>query len=473
MVRIELGRPLHCVEINTGRNLTGILHLYENEISADIYSYSDLTVIDATKQIYFITQDAKTVSFHSNVSWHLGKTLSHGRNVYHQRIISNVAIVGSDRWTASDKMKSVSFSVDHTLNLLRHQDKLKAIGTSKFFSSEHWEIFKVSAEGMIIKAWYGASYGSDFTTPTDIWPIFGIEFDEPQNIHDYIEYVSNYVSFLSFCVGLTLTPKNIRIDQLSDTEKMDALKTATYRGGYDVYYVLPDAEIDSRDVRVDHSPVRAWDDRELGAFQACLVTWMTRGNVWKDAYALMMESLVLKKIISAERLIKPCRWFEVIPVSFANFALTDEDINAISSVATEKAKSLGHSPEIRKRIDGAIRRIRVESTRERFARLMEMVKNNFGEKILPENVVSHLTDAMQKFRGKTAHGHFNPATDEEFMAFTRSTFALEALCYLLIALDLPISDEGVQRVRNNPLVVDYHYASGWSSQARAGAAKED
>lgn len=460
MAKIELGKTLHCVETNTGKNLTGTLLLSVDGLSADIYSYDDLVHIDCDKPIYFITKNAQTVSFHSNLSSGTGTTRSSNIEVHHQKIISNIAIVGKNRWTELDKVKSVSFTVNHTISLMHHHDKIKSICTSKFANDKHWTIFNTPAKGMIIKAWYGAHYSLGIDAPKDIWPIFGIEFDEPQSIHVYTEFISNYVCFLSFCFGVRLTPKDIHIDRLSQDEMVDALEAKTYPGGHDVYYVWPETEIDSYDVWVGGSPVRVWDELELSAFQACLVAWMNRGDTWKNPYAMMMGCFALKRVSSAERLMKACRWFEDIPIASAKTAISAEDIDDIAAAATERAKSLGHSPEIRKRIAGTIRLIKAESTRDRLSRLVMMIGNRFGKNILPTNAVSHLRQAMQEFRGKAAHGNFILETEEEHLAFDRSTLALEALCYLLTALELPISDEGIERMRYNPLVRDYRDGSG-------------
>jgi hypothetical protein len=62
------------------------------------------------------------------------------------------------------------------------------------------------------------------------------------------------------------------------------------------------------------------------------------------------------------------------------------------------------------------------------------------------------------FRGKSAHGHFNPESEAEFRAFSKSTRAMEALCYLLTALDLPIGEEGLKRIGSNSVLRDYRMA---------------
>ncbi|WP_342237161.1 hypothetical protein [Inquilinus sp. OTU3971] len=277
------------------------------------------------------------------------------------------------------------------------------------------------------------------------------------SIREYIELVSNYIDFISFCVGAKLTPQDIHIDRLSRAEEVAAVERQTYRGDYSVFYVWPEAEIDARDLWVGGSPVRAWDEEELSGLRACLLAWMGRVNVWKKSYAMMTGSFALRNTVSTERLINACRWFEEIPIASAQSALSDAHMDAIANAATECAEKLGHPSAIRERITGAISRIKAESAEAHFTRLVTMIEKAFGKSILPQNAVLHLRRAIH-LRGKSAHKHFDPKSDEEFRAFTKSILAMEAVCYLLTALDLPMLEMGKERMRHNALVKDYSLA---------------
>jgi hypothetical protein len=160
-------------------------------------------------------------------------------------------------------------------------------------------------------------------------------------------------------------------------------------------------------------------------------------------------------VVSSERLINACRWLEEIPDAKPQYVLSNEHIDAISAAASSKAHELGHDPMIGERIAGAIKRVRAESSEQQFSRLVAMIERTFGNGILPENAVSHLKRAIS-FRGRSAHGHFNPESDAEYRSFSKSTRAMEALCYLLTALGLPISEEGIKRFKSNSLIRDYH-----------------
>lgn len=454
MPDIERGKPVHCVETVTDRNLTGMLLLSGDEIRVDLYSYTDPFQINVDQPIYLLAETGDIISLHANIDSSSGSVSGQGPTIYHHGFISNVAVVGHDRWTDTDKVKYVSFTVEHAMELLRHKDKVKAIGSTRHPEEENFTILKEAASGLTLSAHYSAIYEIGFNAPKELWPVFVIEFDEPKSILDYIEHVLYYVDFLSFCLGVKLKPDKINIDRLSHDEMMAAAAARAYRGHHKVQYVWPEEKIESRDLWVGGSPVRAWDENELNTLRACLVAWINRAESWKKPYVMMTTSFALKSVISAERLINACRWFEDIPITQSQNALSDEHIEAIAAAATQKAEELGHAPIIRKRIEGSIRRLKAESSKERFTRLVAKIEEKFGKGILPENAVMHLKRAIE-FRGKTAHGHFNPKSDEELSAFCTSIRAMEALCYLLTALDLPISAEGLKRVRSNPVVRDY------------------
>ncbi|KRR29115.1 hypothetical protein [Bradyrhizobium retamae] len=460
MPKIESGKPLHCVELVTGKSLTGTVLISEDELRADIYSYTGHFHINGEQPVFLQTERNEIVSLHSNVTTIPGtssRNIAPLREARRQEILSNVAVVGHDSWQAEDGVKRVSFQVKHTNQLMRHESKVKAIGRARFPTEEHLTIFNDAAQGMRVRAWYGATYGMEFEGPKELWTMFGLEFDEPQGIRDYIGHVSDYVNFLSFCFGVQLKPSSIRIDRLSFAQMMEAIEKHEYPGDHEVHYIWPEAEADNRDLWVGGSPVRCWDDKELASFRECLIAWMNRAAAWRRPNALMMTSFGLKNVVSSERLLNACRWFEDIPIAKAQPVLSGSDVNAIAAVAAAKAQELGHEAAIGERVAGAIRWIRAETAEQQFSRLVGLFERKFGKGVVPDEAVEHLKRATY-FRGKSAHGHFNPESDAQFRAFSKSTRAMESLCYLLTALELPISEEGRSRVGSNSVLRDYRMA---------------
>ncbi|MEN3163807.1 hypothetical protein WI697_17315 [Tistrella mobilis] len=448
---IEREQIQHCVEIVTGRGLTGKLLVGEREIRAEIFSYDKFFYIKGDSPIHLIAQTGETVSLHDVVV--VGTCGGHPSAVYSQSLIANVAIVGHDPWTESDRVKRVTFSVTHTMPLVRNNERFEGLGRTRYPSAEHLSLFRDKAKGMTLCAGYSGTWRLDFDVPKDIRPIFEIEFDEPQEISYYIRRVYHFVCFLSFCLGVKLRPHNIMIDRLSLDEARQ-VEEDLYRPPHKVYYVWAEAEIDSGDVWGGASPVLAYDEKELNAFRACLITWMDREAEWRSSYAMMMSSYALSRQVSAERLINACRWFEELPNARSKPSLAEEHVEEIAAAASLKAVELGLDAALRDRIAGSIKRIKEETAAERFTRLIAMVEEKFGKGVLPGDTLNHLRKAIQ-FRGRTAHGHFYPENDADHRAFLKATLALEALCCLLTAHDLPIAKAGLERMRANPPVRDY------------------
>jgi hypothetical protein len=456
MPKIEVGKPLHCLELVTGKNLSGTVLITEDRISAQIYSFGDRFHIKGEQPVFLRTEANDIVSLHSNITTLPGTHSRFGelpRTTYRQEIISNIAVVGHDAWTASDGIKRVTFRVRHTKELMHHRKKVDGLGR-KNPKEDTFNLFEDAVEGMTMRARYTATYGMDFSAPKEFWPRLEIEFNDVQNIEEYIRHVMTYVQFLSFCFGVKLKPSEIEIDRLSFADMVAAIERQEYPGHHAVHYVWPEAEIDDQDLWVGGSPVRVWDDQELASFRACLVAWMNRARDWKKAYTLMIMSFALKNTFSSERLISACRWLEDIPGAKAQPALSDTAIEAIATAAAEKARELGHTAVLRDRIEGSIKRLKAETSEQHFSRLLALVEGRFGSGVMPGDAISYLKRALS-LRGKSAHGHFNPESEVAFRAFAKSIRAMEALCYLLTALDLPINEDGIKRVRDNSLIRDY------------------
>ncbi|MHC1753734.1 ApeA N-terminal domain 1-containing protein [Humidesulfovibrio sp.] len=448
---------IHCTELMTGKNLTGFFSLRDDHIGVKIYSYDDPFYINTDAPIILRTEDNEVVTLHENVGGPPGNSYrptTPPRICYRQDIISNIAVIGHDAWTEDDRVREVTFSINHSGQLLHHGDKFKKLGLRAPRDEDSWHIFNDRAGDLYIKVHYAATYGMHFDAPKSVLPCFSIEFCEPATISEYISSVSDYCRFLSFCLGAPLSPSDFHIDRMPYDEKIAAIQAGSYPGDHKVQYVWPQSVIDSHDLWIGGSPVLVWDDDELAAFRVCLVMWMERVPSWRKAYALMEACLKKKDVISSERLVNACRWFEEIPLAASKQAISDEDIRSISVAAAQAAGMRGIDESICHRIKGAIKRIKAETAEEQFRRLVKLVQGKFGPQCLPYTAIPHLKRAIA-FRGKTAHGLYIPKDETEFRALVTAISALEALCFLLTAYDLPINGNGIERMHSNPLIRDY------------------
>lgn len=461
---VKIGTPIHCVELTTGKNLTGALFVSDETMWVELHSYADFFSITSDAPLVLKTSDGDIVSLHSNLTPGTGSTSrmvdpeSETREtIWHQKVTTNVVVVGNNRWEETDKVKRVRFTVNHVDHLLRHRAKIDAISSNRYPGEGHFSLFNDAAEDMTLSAWYGASYNSALSSPKGVWPVFGIEFDEPAGLYEYTKYVSNYVFFLSLMVGVRLAPRDIHIDRLSRAAMMQRVEAHTYPGEHRVHYTWPEDKLQEHDTNGFGSPVRAYDDEALAAFRATLIAWMDRAGEWRKAYELMMGSFAFRHIVSTDRLINACRWLEEIPGTKAQDGIPADHVAAIAAAAVEKATALGHPAAMLGRIQNAIGWIRAETSEERFSRLLATVRARFGNDILPVNALGHLTRTV-RFRGRVAHGHFEAEDDAEDQAFYKSTCAMEALCLLLTVHDLPISQQGRDQISSHPMIEGYRHA---------------
>jgi hypothetical protein len=456
---IEPGRKLLCQELNTGKDHTGFFYLDDKTISAEICSYDEYLYIQPERPVFLRTENNKIVSLYSNVSAP-PDTHSHiidpKMQSYKQRIISQTAVIGHDRWQQGDQLKRVTFSVKRAKEILKHKEKIERLHTRKIGVPYDADLFAEKVGGMSVRASYAVRYSSDFHAPNDILPIFEIEFHAGATLAEYVEAVNCLVEFFSFSQGAHMKPSDIRISRLSGDELTAKLKAGAHPEDYDVHYIWPETPLEDLDLLAGGSLARAWNDEDLAALGDCVARWMARDADWNKAYVLMMHCLASRNEISGDRLFAASNWFAEIPLTKAEAAITEEHIAAIAETAAETASRLGYG-KLKDRIKGALKPIRTETNEERFSRLVNMVKQKFGPTITGDAIVMDLKRAMD-FRGKSAHGHFSPADDADLRAFVKSIYAMEALCFLLTACDLPINSAGLSRAQSNPFIRNYRIA---------------
>jgi hypothetical protein len=457
---IEPGKQILCQELNTGKGYTGFFYLDEKQITADICSYDKSFYFLPEKPIFFRTENNQIVSLHSNITNYPGSTVHtpEPRMQTHKlHIISNTAVVGDDRWETSDKLKRVTFLVSRARELLKHKEKFDRLVKAKLGDECDRDLFSVTVNAMTISAGYSSRYSFEYDATMNITPYLEIEFHEGLTLLEYIERVSCLVEFLSFSMGAHMKPSAIRISRLSGEELSAAIRAEAHSPDHAVHYVWPEAQVERMDLWKGGSLLHAWDEEELAALKECIALWFSRDSDWNEANAQMMHSLTLRNQFSADRLLTAFRWFEEIPLTRTQAAISDDHIELIAQAAAQKGSELGYGA-IKKRIVGALKSIKTESNEERFSRLLTMVKQKFGPDIVDQQFMTHLKRALD-LRGKAAHGHYSPASDSEYSAFVKSVCAMEGLCFLLTACDLPITSAGIERrARSNPFVRDYRLA---------------
>jgi len=455
---ISQSKKILCYELNTGKNYNGFFYFDDETIQAELISFDNVLSINADETIFLRTETNHIISLHNNFSsiGHTSSGLTKKMRTFREKIISNNAIIGHDKWKENDPIKRVIFSIKHVDQLLKNIKQFDRFIKAKPYGEGKTEIFSIKVKGCMITAGYRAQYILGYDEPREVWPYITIEFDQAVPLSDYLDSVLSFVRFLSLSIGRAFTPSSIKICRLSVNEMINAVEDNSYHGEYSVKYVWPGIDFQDSDIRIGGALFRLHDDHDSKIFKEGLKSFFDSEKDWRKAHIQMMVCLELDQEISARRLLEACKWFEEIPSTKAENAIKDTDLKIISENTANEAKKLGYD-NLEQRVFGVLKSIKKETNEMRFKRLVSKLKNKFVLDFLDQDLIDHLKKAFQ-YRGRTAHGHFSPKDDEEFSSFLKSIYAIEMFCFLLVADSLPLDERGIERVANHRFVQNYKYS---------------
>lgn len=457
-------KRLHCQDLDGDR--TGILILEDERVELYFVGYNEFVHVPEDGLVCVVTEEGTVASLHANVPGRHasisvttkfgGKDRGHAsdehRSVCQTGIISNLAVIGADAWRPDDLVRRLSFDVAQTEHVLRHREKVQALGRVSHPSDDDLALYRAEAGNVSLTAGYAATYGFDTRSLTTYRPTFSIEFAAGIPLDKMKTHLVRYLSFLSFVLGVRLVPTAVRADRLSFEEMVRAVEAGTYVDDHKVMWNWSADEHESREPAFHGAPFLAENDSELAALEAGLSAWVNRSAAWERAYIRMTESFRLRRVVSGERLLAAWRWFEELPNTGAERAFGDAAVEPVIRAALDAARDQGLG-KMENRIRGALSRIGEETMRVRFARLVGSVRACLGGDELLDGMIDHLENA-RAFRGCVAHGHFAPQDESEWWRFNEATLAMEALCFLLTARDLPMTDAGRQRIWSHPVLQD-------------------
>lgn len=459
-------KRLHCRDL--GGERSGILILSDDRIELYFVGYDEFIRRFEDRPAYVVTEEGRVASLHDNVPGRFGSQSvatkfggrgyesNQYRKVFTTGIISNLAVIGADTWRPDDLVRRLTFDVPHAEHVLRHGEKARSLGRAPHPSNDDLKLYRAEAGDVVLTAGYAVTYSSDTNSLTAYRPTFSIEFAVGCPLNEIWAHLLRYVSFLSFVLGGQMAPSAVRVDRLSFEEMVRALNERTYIGDHEV---MPKWTVDEEEAgkfAFHGAPFLAHDDAELAAFEAALTEWINRSLAWEGSYIRMTASVRLRREISGERLLAAWRWFDELPNAKAERAFDSAALEPLIRAASDAARHQGLG-DLGCRIRGALRHVGEETMHDRFARLVDSVRARFGERDLLDGMVDHLMDA-RGFRGRVAHGHFAERDEGEGRRFFKATLAMEALCFLLTARDLPMTDAGRQRIWSHPILADYRLA---------------
>ena len=457
MSRLERGRIYHCRELSSGR--TGHLVVSDTEMALDLFDYDEFFHIEGGAVLHCRLETSRTASLHKTSAGSSGRRIVHGPEpvtTYHSRVHANAVVVGDQPWEVDDPISRASFCIQHTKDMLWSSKKVRQFARGSLaMSSVDTQVFDIRASDLRVRCWY-AGTGSFDLGLSEWWPIFEIEFDTPRRLDTYLDDIHRILRFFSAAAGFQLTPSKIGISRLSHEEMLTRIKKGTSAHDHEVEYMWPEASVRRVDLGLHYAFACAVDKREAKALSSCLAAWLDRAEDWEEASTLMMGSLALHNEVSADRLLMACRWLEKIPGASADQALADEALTKIVDAAVQEAAQMGFSG-LKSRIEGALKALKSEAHRDRFARLIATVRVRFPNVCLSEDTIPQLLRALQ-VRGTIAHGLYEESRND-VLDLQRSFTAVEALGYLLMIKDLPMTRKGHGRALSNRVVRDHQYAA--------------
>jgi hypothetical protein len=456
---LEKDRDYFCCEQVTGKAVCGSLRVTDERIQVRLVSFDDFFFVDRnTEYLPLRLEDNSYASLHHAFFGGPGSSNSRTQTTHSQTVSANTLIHGPDEWKPEDPILHVTFELPRAEELLRYDPKIKELESKPRWSDVETYAFTVDLPDLTVRLGYRSTYAMTSDRVSVESPVIAVDFTNPRSIKNYLDDIQAIVRFISLILGIQMEPENIRIRRLSNEDMRAQIEKHSYLGDHSVTQMwFRKSSAADNGARVHLAFAALFDEEEMQAFSACLRMWLQRTPEWARSNALMMDCLHLQDEISAERLLAACKWLEEIPTARAVQVTDDSVIQSITDAALDAADEQGQDL-LKSRIPQAIARLKLESHRERFDRLVKNLAERYGSGVTDDDMSSHLIAALRDFRGKVAHGHYEPKDDNEYQRFIKATFAVESLCLLLTCFDMPLTDDGVRRIKLNPLVEHYRYS---------------
>lgn len=460
--KLETNKEYICREQISGEFITGQLMLTDEEFRVRLVSFDDFFFLKQENEVLPVRlEDNSYATLHSAYFGGPGSRSSRTEKTHNQTITANTLVHGSDQWLTDDPIKYVAFEIPQAGELLRDYEKIKELETSSPWSDKDTYAVQIEVGDIKVRLGYRMSVSIMTERATVQAPVFAIEFGEPRKLNTYLNDVQSIVQFVAIILRRQMSPAEIHIRRLSNEEMMSQVKEGDFLGEHSVrqlWFKGPDGK--SSNARTHSAFAVMFDKAEKDAFQQCMKAWIARESVWRRPNALMIETFRLQNEISAERMLAACKWLEEIPTARHEQAVDDEPVQEIVEAARKSANALGLDEALDQRIGPALSRLKMESHKQRFNRLVKHLNERFNIGFLDEKMTSHLIAAARDFRGKVAHGHFEPKDEQEHLNFIKAILAVEAFCFLMTVSDLPITKGGVERLKYHPAIESYrHYSN--------------
>ncbi|MBT0671126.1 hypothetical protein HT136_22390 [Novosphingobium profundi] len=388
-----------------------------------------------------------------------------GSIVYHEYLRGNTAIVGPETWHEDDRLKCCTFSVEGTDDQLHNNPRFETLLRAVSDEKPSTEVLSLQIGDATISVYYAMSSNRIFNRAPELRPRFAIEFAAGRTLWDTKYLISSIVEFLSASQSRELIADDIKIYRSTLTElknKLQEFGDFPYHYSVHTFKHEPATKLEYQFFAKSFAYLREDPDMEL--FKACLKQWLSRGEDWREASALMVASFKLAREMSGARLLAATRWVECIPGNAAAGNMLDEHFAEIVRVAAARAEEFGHKG-LEGRIKGSLRSLKSETNRQRLERLVARGMTVLDPLTFEAGPLVTACMFARDFRGKAAHGRVIVKSEQEETEFELAVLGTECLAYLLMLADLPLDEEARRRVNDaNPIS---HFRMTWRSSGIA------
>lgn len=462
---VDQRKRFYCEVVGDGEPLRGTFCIDGGDIRLSLARFDRFVRVDADQPFRVRTEEGWFASlfetFDGGSSFPAGGTAAHRHDV-----VSNVALVGADAWSDADPVRRVSFRMPGADPLLTSSPAYSAALDSRMGTTDT-ELFKVTRSGEVIEGWLALTGGMSSSRPHTVEPWITMHFDEGRCLTGMRRAVTDVARFVSACAGVKLRAVKIVVSRYSQAELLDRASRREAAPDHSVYYY--DGADDPNRNLIDRyrtlADLRAADGRP--DFEASLSAWRDREEKWTGASAMMLDALGKAGEMSASRLLTAMRWLEETPDAKPRGKVDKAHTRALAKLVGKWSRQLGYA-DLGNRFRGAVALVALESSRERFARLVGDIRSVFGQEIVGDDMVGWLVEAA-RMRGPAAHGA-RTGLDDDQRVFTTAVHAAECAALLLMLKDLPLGARHVRDARRHLLVQAYRQSGMGKTpaQVRAG-----
>ena len=453
---IELNEKVLCSELSGEPSANGIFEHSDTGIRTRLAVFGEGRYINVDLPIFLATERSQIVSLHRNFrvsSESRGYSHSDHRPIHLVEIGSNIALSGPDPWTEKDLVRRISFEIEGSFAVLYNHQRIESFKDRSDGRHENWRVIELRLAYGRLSVFYTGTYSYYTDTWNKVEPRFEFDFDDGVPLESYEKFILPVVWFISYLIGSRLSPSNISVSRETLAE-MEGRISGKRPSSEHLLFVKYSAVKHAANMSAPHgSPARTSDEVETSAFSASLSVWLQRAHDWYETYGLLNKSFGMQDELSEERVLNTCRLLQRIPSAKALETLDDSIFVHISSMAT-KAAEIQSRPDLSGRIQNALRDLRFEPRRIRLSRLVTSAWEGFE---LPQGIDQMVEDLDQLLihRGTAAHGVLFKDRSTNMSEIQRCISAGEALCYLLISRELPLSETGRGQLYFSRLVENY------------------